>query len=64
MSVPVIQTVLAVKAVPGADLLARHLGVPRRAVEPRQGGKGRLKRFVVAGLDAAEPRTRVAAGLA
>ena len=90
---PTLQTVLAVKAVPGAsrdevagwlgdalkvkvrapavdgranaavaDLLARHLGVPRRAVELKQGETGRLKRFVIAGLDAAELRARVAAG--
>lgn len=88
-----IQTVLAVKAVPGAardevagwlgdalkvkvrapavdgranaavcELLARHLGVPRRAVELRQGDTSRLKRFVISGLDAAELRARVAAG--
>jgi uncharacterized protein (TIGR00251 family) len=88
-----VQTVLAVKAVPGSsrdevagwlgdalkvkvrapaldgranaavcDLLARHLGVPRRAVELKQGDTSRLKRFVISGLDAAALRARVAAG--
>ncbi len=43
------------------ELLARHLGVSRRAVELRQGDTSRLKRFVITGLDPAELRARVSA---
>jgi uncharacterized protein YggU (UPF0235/DUF167 family) len=43
------------------DLLARTLGLPRRAVTVVSGERGRLKRLRIEGLTSSEARTRLGA---
>ena len=43
-------------------LVARTLGVPRRAVDLARGGQSRLKMLEIDGLDEAEVRARLGSG--